>query len=181
MYCSKCGTQLPEDSAFCTHCGFEISKETIETLPNETLLKPQSKMTAKKKIIVIVAVCLIAILGIFFIINEIGKANLKKQLMRDWQSVEVEGITYYTRELDFSDDEIEYNFDIFYVDDTMATYNYDDTIATYNYSVISRNKFKIDDEDTIYTVEFSDDKIMMTVTPALTSADSFENWFHFDD
>lgn len=172
MYCSKCGTQLPEDSAFCTHCGFEISKETIETLPNETQLKPQSKMTAKKKIIVIVAVCLIAILGVFFIINEIGKANFKKQLMRDWQSVEVEGTTYYTRELDFSDDEIEYNFDSFYVDDT---------IATYNYSVISRNKFKIDDEDTIYTVEFNDDKTMMTITPALTSADSSENWFHFDD
>ena len=47
--------------------------------------------------------------------------------------------------------------------------------------MISGNKLKIDGRDTVYTVEFNDDKTMMTITPALTSTDAYENWFHHDD
>lgn len=167
MYCSKCGTQLPEDSDFCTNCGSKILKETTVVQP-----KTQTKMTGRKKTVAIIAVCLVAVLGVWVLINEIGKANLKKELMRDWETVEVDGGSYYSLELDFSDDEIEYNFESFYIDDT---------IATYKYTVISGNQFKVDGRDTVYTVEFNDDKTMMTITPALTSTDASEYWFHFDD
>ena len=34
---------------------------------------------------------------------------------------------------------------------------------------------------TVYTVDFDDEKEMMTITPALTSAAESENWFHFYD
>ena len=117
MYCSKCGTQLPEDSDFCTNCGSKILKETTETQ-----LQPQVNTTRKKKIVAIIVVCLVAVLGVGLLINEIGKANLKKELMRDWETIEIDGSSYYTLELDFSDDEIEYNFVSFYIDDTIATY-----------------------------------------------------------
>lgn len=175
MYCPKCERLLPDDSTVCTNCSFEISNKTNEKLPNETQLKPQPKTITKNKIIVLVAVCLIAILCVFLIINiinESGKASLKKELMRDWDRTEFEDNIFYTLELDFSDDEVEYNFNSTYVDDT---------IATYKYSVISKNKIKIDDRDIIYTVEFNDDKTLMTITPALTSTDSFEHWFNFDN
>lgn len=167
MYCSRCGTALPDDSDFCTSCGAKILKEV--SIPEATETKPKIKFDGKKKTLAIVAVCIVFALGVWIIISQISKSNLHKELMRDWSRVESSGGSYYTLELDFSEDEIEYIFDSFF---------YDDTIATFDYKVISGNQIKIDARDTIYTIEFNDDKTMMTITPALTSADSSENWFH---
>ena len=37
-----------------------------------------------------------------------------------------------------------------------------------------------DHGNAVYTITFSDDKTMMTITPAMTSTDSVEYWFNFD-
>lgn len=165
MFCTECGNRLPKDSDFCTNCGTKIFNETVRA-------EPKKKLTGKAKAVIIVAVCLFVAIGALLLVNQIGKASLQKQLMRDWERVESKNDSFYTLVLDFSKDEIEYNFDSFY---------FDNTLATYKYRIISNNKFKIDDSDTVYTIDFNDDKTMITITPALTSDDSYENWFHFDD
>ena len=173
MYCYKCGNQLPEESEFCINCGSKVLKETTETP-----FRQQTKMTGTKKKITIIAACLVAIIGACVIGKEIketklerDKEKLQAQLMRDWQRVESGESTYYTLELDFSDDEVDYNFDSFYIDET---------IATYKYTVISKNQFKIDRGSTVYTVKFNKEKTMMTITPALTSSEDYENWYCHD-
>lgn len=165
MYCSACGTALPDDSEFCTNCGAKI----LRAVPaSESEAKPRGT----KKNIAIIAACAVLVVGVWLIVNQARKANLREQLMRDWSRVENSNGTYYTLELDFSDDSIEYNFDSYFIDRT---------IETYSYEVISGNRIRIDDRDTLYTIEFNDDKTMMTITPAITSSDASENWFHHDD
>ncbi len=168
MFCGKCGAQLLEGSNFCGKCGTETVKEVIET-PIET--KPKKKPIAV--IIAISAVLTCAVLGvaIWLTVSAVGKENLRNELMRDWSRVEEDNGSYYTLVLDFSEDEIEYDFDSLYVDTN---------IATYKYTVVSSNQFKVDGRSTVYTVEFNDDKEMMTVTPALTSTDDYEYWFNFN-
>ena len=151
----------------------EKTKET-ERLENHLdcmhELNEKNVKKGKKKIIAIIASCMVVVLVACFIINGIAKTNLKKELMRDWENVEGSSGSYYTLKLDFSEDKIKYIFDSYYIYDT---------IATYKYTVISGNKFKIDGEDTVYSVEFNKDKTMMTIRPALTSSDSVEYWFNF--
>ena len=160
MFCSKCGTQLPEDSVYCTNCGDKIIKGNM---------KAQSKTKLSRvNIIVIVAIlCISVIVVTWLLIDQSGKANLQKQFLRDWENVEVEDGACYTLVLDFSEDEIEYRFESVF---------YDTEIATYKYNIISKNQFKINKRDTV-----NNDKSMMTITPALTSTDSSEDWFCFED
>ena len=113
MYCSRCGTALPDDSDFCTSCGAKILKEV--SIPEATETKPKIKLDGKKKTLAIVAVCIVFALGVWIIISQISKSNLHKELMRDWSRVESSGGSYYTLELDFSEDEIEYIFDSFFM------------------------------------------------------------------
>lgn len=59
----------------------------------------------------------------------------------------------------------------------------DMSLATYTWEPISHNKIKISrfgsDEETI-TVEFNDDKTVLTVKPALTSMDDSETWYYIN-
>ncbi len=164
MYCTKCGSEI-KDNNICPNC-YSISDFEVTPVP----LKKRSA----KKIIVILTICflLIALLICFKHISD--KKKLHNELMRDWENIEVgDSITdYYYLILDFSKDEIEYIFDCYY---------FEETIATYEYEVLSGTKFKLEDDETIYTVEFDDDKSMMTISPALTSSDEYEYWFNFDD
>lgn len=153
-----------------------------EILQNSFVNQPVTPIPPQKKkvpAIVFVLIPLIFIGGIVFVISTIlgfvGKANLHNQLQRDWSRTEHSDSSYYTLVLDFDEDTIEYNFD--------STYDWiDTTIATYKYKVISSNKIEITRDSGITSVieiEFNDDKDMLTMTPALTSVDSSENWFNF--
>ena len=170
--CPNCGEELLSDSVFCVKCGTKI--EENQTIPeNDNKISVLAKH--KKKIISAVGV-IITIFLVVFIINSIQASNLKKQLMRDWEKVEGDNGSYILCILDFSDDEIEYRVE--------TGYRWmDTTIATYEYKVVSGNKIKVNrfgnDWETV-EVEFNDDKTMMTVTPALTSVDDEEQWFHLD-
>ena len=78
--------------------------------------------------------------------------------------------------LEFSDDEVEYRLE--------TAYSWlNSTVFSEKYKVISGNKIKVQMFGTnwkTYTVDFSDDKSVMTVSPALTSTDASENWFYLD-
>ncbi len=168
MYCSKCGAVLKDDDNFCTSCGTPVLKAPNMSNNPET---PAKKKDSNKKAIIIAAVCVAFVIVCGLIISQVGKASLKKELMRDWSRVESNDGSYYTLELDFSEDEIEYDFNSSY---------FDKNIYTYEYKVVSRNKIKIEDYDEVFEIEFNDDKTMMIVTPAITSSDSSENWFNFE-
>lgn len=170
--CPNCGEELLSDSVFCVKCGTRIEE-------NQTIPENDNKITVlakhKKKIIGVVG-AIITILLIVFVVNSIQASNLKKQLLRDWEKVEGDDGSYILCILDFSDDEIEYRVE--------TGYRWmDTTIATYEYKVVSGNKIKVNrfgnDWETV-EIEFNDDKTMMTVTPALTSVDDEEQWFHLD-
>lgn len=116
----------------------------------------------------VVLVCAIAFCIYWFA----GKAALKKELLRDWSNTEtLSSGSYYMLELDFSDDSVDYNFFSYYIDRT---------IATFDYKVISPNKISYGPYDRVISVEFDAEKEMMTFTPAMTSTDSKEYWFNFD-
>lgn len=170
--CPNCGERLPGDSFFCVKCGTKIGGEA----ENVEVTKPTGFFAKNKRNIGISVGVVIGILAIIFIINSVQASNLKKELERDWAKVEGDDGAYILCVLDFSDDEIEYRLETGYA-------WMDTTVATYDYKVVSGNKIKVlrygDDWETI-TVEFNDDKTMMTVKPALTSIEDKEYWFNLD-
>lgn len=189
MFCLKCGELIPDDCTFCPKCGEKVSRNVCSGAETPTqvlshddsstvvvgIVSPnvsetQSPNKKKKSKVLIGAISAIIIIAIvIFSVQAVGKANLKKQLLRDWQRTDSELLL----ELDFSDDEIEYNA---YTGITWM----DTTISTMKYKVISPNKIKIEDYDMVIEIEFNDDKTMMTCTPAITSTDTDECWFNLD-
>ena len=171
--CPNCGEKLPIDSSFCVKCGTKIDKDIA--IIEQTSKAPKFFEKNKKKIIIGV-VAVVAILVILSVVNSVQVSNLEKELKRGWYKVEGEGSASILCILDFSDDEVEYRLETGYT--WMNT-----TVATYDYKVISGNKVKVlrygDDWETI-TVEFNDDKTVMTVSPALTSVDKTEIWVNLD-
>lgn len=206
MFCKKCGTQLADDSTFCSKCGEKVAAEETTTVTGadygvmpgiesegtteapvnnegtdvvaepEFVAQPQAPKKNFKKLIIIGAAALTALIAIIvaivIIVSSVGKANLHKQLKnKEWQRVESSEGVYYYLELDFGENDIEYIFDSTYLTDT---------IAEYDYKVVGANKIKVLDHSKTYTITFNDEKTMMTITPALTSTDSSENFFWFD-
>lgn len=171
--CPNCGEKLPSDSSFCVKCGTKID-ENVQS--SEIPTKAPSFFEKNKKKIGFGVVAIVAVALVIFIVNAVQASNLKKELMRDWQTVEGEDGANILCILDFSEDEIEYKLETGYAWMDM-------TVDTYEYKVISGNKIKVkmygDDWETV-TVEFNEEKSMMTVSPALTSVDDEEQWFNFD-
>jgi len=161
--CSNCGAVLPSDPTFCAECGMKIEDN-----------QQFKKVIPKKKIGIVIGIVLLFVIAVFAV-NAIRISNLKKELMRDWQNVEGENSSYILCVLDFSEDEIEYRVE--------TGYSWmDTTIGTYEYKVINGNTIKVKQygEWEKITVKFNDDKTIMTLTPALTSADDKEEWFDLD-
>ncbi|WP_031555494.1 zinc ribbon domain-containing protein [Lachnospira multipara] len=183
-FCSKCGEVIPDDSVTCPKCGIVIKEQeehaviyaSQEKNSAETVITNNKKKINKKTKIAIFVIIGIALLSVitFFSINEIGKASLKKQLLRDWMDIDD---SLVKKVLDFSDDKVEYRLETVY-----SIYN--SSLGTFEYKVISKDKIKIkltDDKYITYTIKFNDDKSMMKVTPAITSTDPEEQWFNLDD
>ena len=169
IYCTKCGNEIPEGSKFCLSCGETVGSAAVP-----------AKKNGKKTVIIIVAIVLaLAIIGgiIAGVAVTVSKKKGIEELSRklttiDWSRVEVgENDTYYTLRLDFNGSTIDYDFDSFYIDER---------IMTYNYEVISANQIKVE-EMGIITIEFSDDMFVMTMTPALTRSSSSEFWYNHDN
>ena len=107
MYCSKCGNKIEKDSTFCGKCGKSIND-------NKTTKKFKlSKI--KNKSILIPCILVICAIVIYFVVFNIGKSNLENHLLRDWSRVETgDSGTLYKVVLDFSKDNIDYNFISYY-------------------------------------------------------------------
>ena len=59
----------------------------------------------------------------------------------------------------------------------------DTSLGTYEWKPISGNKIKIKrfgDKFETFTVELNDDKDVLKISPAITSTDSSETWYHID-
>lgn len=171
--CPNCGEKLSSAAIFCVKCGTKVNGE-IQSAEQPT--KAPSFFEKNKKKIGVGVVAVFAVLLILFIVNAVQASNLKKELMRDWEDIEGSNGVYIVSILDFSEDEIEYKLE--------TGYSWmDTTVATYKYKVVSGNKIKVSrfsgDWET-FTIEFNEDKRMMTVSPALTSVDDKERWFNFD-
>lgn len=59
MYCTKCGTQLPENACYCTSCGHKVLGKESEAQPEYA----ESSKTAK---IVIAGVCIFILFAVFW-------------------------------------------------------------------------------------------------------------------
>lgn len=137
--------------------------------------QPAPEKSKKGLILAIVLPCaavftVIIVLLASFIIKSSEKAELQEKLLRDWSRVEYNDGVYYTLILDFSEDEIEYNFDSTYIDRQ---------IATYEYEVISGDTIEVENFGEI-KITFNDDETMMTFTPSLTDTEYSQNWFDLD-
>ena len=104
--------------------------------------------------------------------NGINQANLKKALVNEWYDVDGSII----KVLDIDDDEMEYRLE--------TGYRWMDTsLGTYDWKPVSGNKIKIKrfgDKYETFTVELNDDKDVLKISPAITSTDSSETWYHLD-
>lgn len=186
-YCAKCCKGFSDELTVCPECNgnlIEYNQAPVQPVTEnntvtEYAVKPKSKVKIWLIILMAAIVAIIATACVFAvrcIINEKGKQELRIQLLRDWSRIEQYSDTYYTLELDFSDNEIDYNF----VDEIYGLI--DETIATYEYEVISPNEISVDKLKsgfgTTYKIEFNDEKSMMIITPSLTNSDSKEYWYH---
>lgn len=181
--CTGCAQESPRGSRFCKRCGKNLSEENFVYGGNNGINPSKQNRNA---IILILTVCVIVLAAVITTgvvwsrfrrerRMEERKEELKQALKRDWEFIDGDEDSYIICILDFSDNEIEYR-----VETGFAWM--DTTLATFDYKVVSGNKIKVKryGNEEIFTIEFNDDKSMMTVRPALTSVDDVEYWFNFD-
>lgn len=170
MFCVKCGEAIPDGSEVCPKCGANPREtEPAVVYASQGSDPAPKKMNKKTALIIGICACVVAV---FLIVSSTGKASLKKALEKDWYALDGSLIQV----LDIDDDEIVYRLE--------TGYSWlDTTVATYDWKPISRNKIKVNrvsGVDETFTIEMNDDKTIFTVTPALTSLDDSETWYHLD-
>lgn len=180
MFCIKCGEAIPDGSVMCPKCGANINEDVSEqavvyasqksediTSDNTTI---QQKQSPKKAVGIIIA-CL-CVVAVFLVVSSIGKANLKKTLVKEWYALDGSII----KVLDIEDDELEYRLE------TGISW-LDSSLGTFDWKVSSGNQIKVNrygDEYETYTIELNDDKTVLTISPAFTSTDESETWYYID-
>lgn len=182
MFCSKCGKEIPDESKVCPNCNMVISNEmssefVVYASQKEPLQNTEIKQKKKipKRLIMILSISLsiiiIAVIS-FIVVLEISKANLKKDLVRDWKALDESII----KVLDISDDTIDYRLETGYA-------WMDTSVAKYDWKPVSGNQIEITrfgDHKEVFTVEFNKDKTTLTISPAITSSDKKETWYYID-
>jgi len=184
MFCLECGEAIPDGSVTCPKCGAVIKKDIDNTSDEQAVVyasqnvteqeisqkPPLSKKLPKQVYIGIAAV--IGILVILFIVNAVNKANIKKALVKEWYDTEDSII----KVLDIEDGKMEYRLETGYSWMDMS-------MGTYDWKPAGKNKIKIkmyQDKYETYTIEFNDDKTSFKISPAITSVDDNEHWYHID-
>lgn len=181
MFCLKCGEPIPDNSNLCPICGASIQNEMgnqaivyasqINT-GRETVMdkKPNRKIF---KIILILSIISISIVGIILGIIAYRKSALKKELTKAWRALDGSLI----KVLDIDDDKIVYRVETGYsrLDTTIAKYDWRVKDST----TIEVNRYK--DKYEPFTIEISEDKKSLTITPALTSGAASEVWYDVGD
>lgn len=179
MFCLKCGEAIPDGSSVCPNCGANLSEEDKEQTIVYASQKESEESSEQKKIgkkipkgVWIGFATIVCVIAIFYIVNGINQANLKKALVKEWYDADDSII----KVLDIDDNEMEYRLE--------TGYRWLDTsLGTYEWKPISGNKIKIKrfgDKYETFTVELNDDKDVLKISPAITSTDSSETWYHID-
>lgn len=189
MFCLECGEAIPDESTVCPKCGatigkvvdgsteeqaivYALQKEEESTQAEKTPFYKKIPKKAKIGIVAVVCVAVVCVVVLFLIVNAVNRASLKKVLTKEW---------YYTdgtiiKVLDIDDDEMEYRLE--------TGYSWMDTsMDTYKWKPVGRNKIKINiykDSYETFTIEFNDDKTSFKISPAITSTDDSERWYHID-
>lgn len=186
IVCPKCKEAIPDESQTCPKCGTELKMQTNEQAvvyasqaavnnaqDNTSKKTAISRLSNSRKIVGVMIAVIIAVVAIFVVTSEIGKSNLKKTLQKAW--LDTDGSIL--KVLEFSDDEVEYRLE------TGHSW-LDMTVDSWKYKVIGSNKIGINrygDAYKTYTIEFNNDKTVMTIKPAVTNSDSSENWYYLED
>lgn len=134
-----------------------------------TSVPDKGKKKTVPVLIITAAVVAICAAAVFLLVTEKRKAELESDLIGTWYAAG----DSITKVLEIQDGEIEYRAETEF--DWLNT-----TIGVYEWKAISGNKIKIkhdNDVSVIYTVKFTDGKTIMTITPAVTSANPSEIWF----
>lgn len=179
MFCFKCGEAIPDGSTVCPKCGADIVNKSEEgqavvyASQKEPEIPAQAKPTRKvPKMLWIGIAAIVCVFAVVLIANSVVKANLKKALVKEWYDVDGSII----KVLDIDDDEMEYRLE--------TSYRWMDTsLGTYDWKPVSGNKIKIKrfgDKYETFTIELNDDKNVLKISPAITSTDSSETWYHID-
>lgn len=180
MFCLKCGEAIPDNSRICPKCGAELitnesdNDQAVVYASQNAEMSDVTENTQKKtrKKLIVSCVAAICVIAIFFIVRETGKANLRKDLVKEWCATSDSII----KVLDISEDEIEYRLE--------TGYRWmDTTLGTYEWKVVSRNKIEMKHSggsSETYTIELNEDKDVLRISPAVTSTDSSETWFYID-
>lgn len=184
MFCLECGEFILDGSVTCPKCGTVIRKD-IESISDEQAVvyasqnitneetTPKTSFSKKlpKKVYIGIA-ALIGLIVVFFIGNEVNKANLKKQLVKEWYDTDGSII----KVLDIEDGKMEYRLETGYSWMDMS-------VDTYDWKPAGKNKIKIQrykDEYETFTIEFNDEKTLFKISPAITSVDEYEYWYNID-
>lgn len=180
MFCIKCGEAIPDGSSVCPKCGANLVEDSQDKaivyaspkgesdISKMVVNKPKSK---NSKLAVILAVCVLVIAVAVMAVMESEKSELKKSIIKDWYDTDGTII----KVLDIDSESVEYRLE--------TGYSWmDTTLGKYNWKASSGNKIQVDlgTGYRTYTVEFNDDKTVMKISPALTSTDSSEMWYHID-
>ena len=167
MFCPKCGEAIQDSSTVCIKCGTDLSTgadgQTVVYASQkepEIIGQPNAKKKISKKVIIGSAfvVCIIAVI---LIVSVISSAILKNALVKEWYDIDGSII----KVLDIDEDKME------------------TSLGTYEWKAISGNKIKIkrfNDKFETFTIEFNDEKTMLKISPAITSVDDSETWYHID-
>lgn len=163
--CPNCGKLDETGRQLCEQCGLALTplgEPSREAVP--------ARSGKKRRWIWLGAIAgaalliYLALLGVHLA----GKNELHQKVQRVWSRVEEDNGTYYTLELDFSEDSVCYNFD--------SLFSWlDMTIIEYDYEALSRDRLKIGDR--VFSVQFDKTGTMMTLRPSLTDSGRFEYWF----
>ena len=78
MFCTKCGTQLNEGSAFCSRCGTRVSSVTQQVTGAMEAPQPTEDLSPKSRLAVTLLSCPVLYVGLFgahrFYMGKIGTA-----------------------------------------------------------------------------------------------------------
>ena len=141
-------------------------------VPSYAPEQPAAQGNSTLKTLLIIGAVILGLYGMYFY-N--GVNELHRQLLRDWERVEASDENpdvMYTLKLDFEENTYDYIFDSFFITSTISSSTYKvtspNTIVTNPGTIL----------ESTHTVEFNSTKDMMTITPALTSVATSEDWFN---
>ena len=178
MFCLKCGEAIPDGSSVCPKCGSAITDNHDDQAIVYSSQKEQEDLNQKKKHKAfskklwfgIVTIALIA--AVVLTVSGISKASLRKALVKTWYDVSGSIL----KVMDINEKTMEYRLE--------TGYRWmDTTLGEYPWKPVSGTKIKIKrfgDKYEIFTVEFNEDKDVLSISPAITSVDSVETWYYID-